>query len=59
MKKILSIFMALVIAVTGLSLSAFAAKEDVTPVIIVGGVGTRPYYKIWAKITKSPYSRLR
>lgn len=45
MKKILSIFMALVIAVTGLSLSAFAAKEDVTPVIVVGGVGTRPYYK--------------
>lgn len=45
MKKILSIFMALVMAVTGVSLSAFAAEEDITPVIIVGGVGTRPYYK--------------
>ena len=36
MKKRLSIFMALVIAVTGLSFSSFAAKEDVTPVIFVG-----------------------
>lgn len=37
--------MAFVIAAAGLSLPSFAAKEDVTPVIVVGGVGTRPYYK--------------
>ncbi len=43
MKKVLAILMALVMFVTGISVSAFA-KEEVTPVIVVSGVGARPFY---------------
>ncbi len=43
MKKALAVVMALVMLVSGLCLGAFA-REEVTPVIIVSGVGARPFY---------------
>ncbi len=43
MKRLLALVLALVMLVTGLSVSSFA-KEEVTPVIVVSGVGTRPFY---------------
>lgn len=43
MKKLLAVLMALVMLITGMSLGAFA-KAEVTPVIIVSGVGARPFY---------------
>ncbi len=43
MKKFLAFVLALVMLVAGLSVSSFA-KEDVVPVIVVSGVGTRPFY---------------
>ncbi len=43
MKKLLALVLALVMLITGLSVSSFA-KEEVTPVIVVSGVGTRPFY---------------
>ncbi|MBQ7595810.1 MAG: hypothetical protein IJU45_04000 [Clostridia bacterium] len=44
MKKIIAVFMALVMAFM-IAVPSIAAKADVTPVIIVGGVGTRSYYE--------------
>ena len=44
MKKFMAVFMAIVIMLT-VAVPAFAQKGDVTPVIVVGGVGTRPYYQ--------------
>ena len=43
MKKLISVLLAAVIMLT-LCVPAFA-KSEVTPVIIVGGVGARPYYE--------------
>lgn len=43
MKKLLAVLMALVMLLTGLSVGAFA-DEEVTPVIVVSGVGARPFY---------------
>ena len=40
----MAVFMAVVIMLT-VAVPAFAQKGDVTPVIVVGGVGTRPYYQ--------------
>lgn len=42
MKRLIAVFLALAVMLTGFSLSAFA-KDEVTPVIIVSGVGTRPF----------------
>ena len=43
MKKLLAVLMALVMLITGMSIGAFA-KADVTPVIVVSGVGAKPFY---------------
>lgn len=43
MKKIICAILAVVVVFTGCAFGA-AAKQDVTPVIVVGGVGTRGYY---------------
>lgn len=44
MKKIISVFMAVVMAFM-IAVPSLAKTETVTPVIVVGGVGTRPYYE--------------
>ncbi len=43
MKKLLAVLMALVVLVTGFGVGAFA-KADVTPAIVVSGVGAKPFY---------------
>ncbi len=43
MKKLLAVLMALVMLLTGMCVGAFA-KADVTPVIVVSGVGAKPFY---------------
>ena len=43
MKKFLAVLMALVVLVTGFGIGALA-KADVTPVIVVSGVGAKPFY---------------